>query len=122
MSDEQKRLPSTHHSVLITHHLLLRGVEMAEEGKSGKSKKFGAVIDRIEDNEMAVVLVGENDGQLTLDVPTSLLPEGASDGDHLHINITLDKESRRAAEDSVRALQERLSQRSGTEGKKDFKL
>lgn len=95
---------------------------MAEEvGQRKASKKIRAVIDRIEDNEMAVVQVGE-DGKYAIDWPTALLPKGATDGDHLNITITLDAASRAAAEDNVKALQERLLQRSGHENKKDFKL
>lgn len=95
---------------------------MAEEtGKTGASKKFRAVIDRIEDNDLAVLQVGD-DGKTSLDVPVALLPEGASDGDYLQITIALDKDARRAAEERVSALQERLAKRSDTKGKKDFKL
>ncbi|HVF51892.1 MAG TPA: DUF3006 domain-containing protein [Pyrinomonadaceae bacterium] len=95
---------------------------MADEaGKTGASKKLRAVIDRIEDNDLAVLQVGD-DGKTSLDVPLSLLPDGASDGDHLQITIALDKDSRRAATERVSALQERLAKRGGSEGKKDFKL
>ena len=92
------------------------------EATGGKSKKIRGVIDRIEDNDMAVVLVGE-DEQSSIDVPTSLLPKGATDGDHLTITITLDAESRARAAGRVRAMRERLEKLGGTkQAPKDFKL
>ncbi len=86
-----------------------------------ESKKTKAVIDRIEDGGTAVVQVGEDSAAL-VQLPASLLPDGASDGDHLTITVRLERDSRAAAEERIRALQERLEKRSGTEGKKDFKL
>ncbi|MBA3241186.1 MAG: DUF3006 domain-containing protein [Acidobacteria bacterium] len=94
---------------------------MSDERKHGASKRTRGVIDRIEDNGTAVVLVGE-DESVSIDVPASLLPEGASDGDHLSITVALDKESRKSSEDSVKALQEKLEKRGGAAEKKDFKL
>jgi hypothetical protein len=35
-------------------------------------------------------------------LPVAFLPNGASDGDHLRISITLDKQARAAAEDNVK--------------------
>ena len=75
------------------------------------SKRIHAVIDRIEDNDMAVILLGDDEKE-KIDLPIAFLPEDASDGDHLRITITLDKESRASAEDQVRSLQERLLKRS----------
>lgn len=95
--------------------------EMSDERKREASKRTRGVIDRIEDDGMAVVLVGEEEG-VSLDVPASLLPEGAEEGDHLSINIALDKESRRSAEDRVKALQEKLEKRGGSSEQKNFKL
>ncbi len=96
---------------------------MAEtEANEGKSKKIRGVIDRIEDNEMAVILIGE-DEKNPIDVPVALLPQGARDGDHLSITITLDAESRQKAADRVEAMRERLEKLSGaTSEQKDFKL
>ncbi len=79
------------------------------------------MIDRIEDDGTAVVLVGEDEGE-SLDVPASLLPEGAEGGDHLSITVALDKESRASAEDRVKAMQEKLEKRGGAQDKKSFKL
>jgi hypothetical protein len=93
---------------------------MSEERKREASKRTRGVIDRIEDGT-AVVLVGEDEGA-SLDVPASLLPEGAEGGDHLSITFALDKESRRSAEDRVRALQEKLEKRGGASEQKNFKL
>ncbi|HEY6188181.1 MAG TPA: DUF3006 domain-containing protein [Pyrinomonadaceae bacterium] len=86
-----------------------------------ESAAIHAVIDRIEDNDRAVILIGD-DEQERIDLPTAFLPPGASDGDHLRISITLDEESRAAAEDEIRKLQDELANRSGTKGQKNFKL
>ena len=93
---------------------------MSEDEKGGKSKRTRAVIDRIEDGGTAVVLVGEDEHKVEL--PASLLPEGAEGGSHLSINISLDEASRKEAEARVKALQEKLEKRGGGEGKKSFKL
>ena len=92
---------------------------MAEE--KGKSKRTRGVIDRIEDGGTAVVLVGED--ELKVELPASLLPEGAESGSHLSVTIALDEASRREAEERVKALQEKLEKRGGGgEGQKNFKL
>lgn len=70
-----------------------------------------AVIDRIEDNDMAVILLGD-DESAQIDVPVSLLPTEAGDGDHLRITFKLDKESRDATADKILSLQEELLNRS----------
>ena len=93
---------------------------MSDEKKGDKSKRTRAVIDRIEDGGKAVLLVGEDEHKVEL--PASLLPEGAEGGSHLSINITLDEASRKEAEDRVKALQEKLEKRGGGEGQKNFKL
>ena len=85
----------------------------------GKSRRTRAVVDRVEDGGTAVLLVGEE--ELKVELPASLLPEGAGAGSHLVIDITLDEASRSEAEDRIRALQERLEKRGG-EGRKSFKL
>ena len=95
---------------------------MADEAKqTDSSKKTRAVIDRIEDGEIAVLSIGD-DGKVSVDLPASLLPSGASDGDHLQLTITLERESRADAETRIQKLQERLSKRSNTDGQKNFKL
>ncbi len=101
---------------------------MAKNSDSGDGRKqtsrdhsIHAVIDRIEDNGMAVVLLGDDEKQ-QIDLPVAFLPNGASDGDHLRISITLDKQERAAAEDNVKKLQDELTERSGTQDQKDFKL
>lgn len=91
-----------------------------EQAKRADAHTIRAVIDRIEDNKMAVLLVGEE--EVAIDLPADLLPKGASDGDHLRIDITLDRDARATAQDKVRDMQERLTKRSGSEGKKEFKL
>lgn len=91
-----------------------------QEQKEASSQMRG-VIDRIEDGGTAVLLIGE-DGKTQVDFPVSLLPKGASDGDHLRISIQLDRRSRAEAEERVKRLQGELRQRSGTNDEKDFKL
>jgi hypothetical protein len=85
------------------------------------SRQVHAAIDRIEDNEMAVLLLGD-DGKTQLDVPVALLPEGVGDGDHLRITFSLDKASRDEAGGRVKKLQDKLAQKSGGQEQKDFKL
>ena len=92
-----------------------------DQPKRAASRQVRAEIDRIEDNEMAVLLVGD-DGKIQLDVPVALLPEGASDGDHLRLTFSLDKASRDEAESRVKSKQDKLAQAGGAEEQKDFKL
>ena len=95
---------------------------MPDDRKRGASSTgIHAVIDRVEDNDVAVILLGDDERE-QIDLPLALLPEGASDGDHLRINITLDPESRAAAEADIERLRDKLEKRSGTKGQKDFKL
>lgn len=93
---------------------------MPDEKKGDNSKHTRAVIDRIEDGGRAVLLFGEDEHKVEL--PASLLPEGAESGSHLSITFTLDEASRREAEGRVKALQEKLEKRGGGEGQKNFKL
>lgn len=76
-----------------------------------RSSSIHAVIDRIEDNDMAVVRLGDDEKD-QIDLPVSFLPASATDGDHLRITITLDEESRDAMQDRIRKLQEELLNRS----------
>jgi hypothetical protein len=92
---------------------------MSDETKHGKSKRLSAVVDRVEDGGAAVLLVGDDETKVEL--PASLLPEGTESGSHLLINLTLDAAAREAAEDRVKALQEKLEKRGG-EGRQNFKL
>ncbi len=95
---------------------------MPDKGKGdAPSETIHAVVDRIEDNEMAVILLGPEERD-QIDLPRRFLPEGASDGDHLTITITLDPESRASAEEEVRRLQDELEKRSASKGQKNFKL
>jgi hypothetical protein len=70
---------------------------------------------------MAVILLGDDEKE-KIDLPLAFLPKDASDGDHLHITIKLDPESRAAAEDEVKRKQDELEKRSQTKGQKNFKL
>jgi hypothetical protein len=92
-----------------------------DQTKRAVSKQLHAAIDRIEDNEMAVLLIGD-DEKTQVDVPLALLPDGATDGDHLTITISLDKESRDATANRVKKLQDKLTQAGDTANQKDFKL
>ena len=92
---------------------------MSEGKKGGKSKRTRAVIDRIEDGGTAVLLAG--DEELKVELPASLLPEGAESGSHLSLTVALDEAARGEAEERVKALQEKLEKRGG-EGRKNFKL
>lgn len=94
---------------------------MPDDAKRSASRTTRAVIDRIEDGERAVLLWGEQE-EMSLDMPARMLPQGAADGDHVQITVTLDPESRADAEERIKQLQERLSKRSDASGKKDFKL
>ena len=92
---------------------------MSDEKKGGKSKRTRAVVDRIEDGGVAVLHVGE-DEEKKVELPASLLPEGAEGGSHLVISVSLDEGARKAAADRVKALQEKLENRGG--GQKNIKL
>ena len=91
------------------------------QSKRTASKQIRAEIDRIEDDKMAVLLVGD-DGKTQLDVPVALLPEGAGGGDHLRITISIDKGSKDETATRVKKLQDKLAQAGGAEEQKDFKL
>ena len=106
-----------------------------EEEKVAQTVEVRAVVDRIEDGDMAVLSL-EDEQQAQLDLPLARLPAGTSDGDHLRLTyaldpntkqrtlkkVTRDKHARDAAADRVRHLQERLEQLGGAQGKKDFKV
>lgn len=96
--------------------------ETDDQKESAQTGPIHAVVDRIEDGGMAVLLLGD-DEKTQFELPLSLLPEGTSDGDHLRIIITPDRRSRVAAADRIRKLQEQLTQAGGAqEEQKDFKL
>ena len=92
-----------------------------DQPKRAASRQIRAAIDRIEDNEMAVLSFGD-DEKTQVDFPLSLLPESASDGDHLRITISIDKESRDTSASRVKKLQDKLAQKGGAQDQKDFKL
>ena len=100
------------------------------------SLEVRAVVDRIEDGDIAVLSL-DDEAKSQLDVPRKQLPKDAnSDGDHLLLKFDVDMKSgartlksvkaapaaRRAAEDRIKKTQERLARTSGSEDKKDFKL
>jgi hypothetical protein len=95
--------------------------ETDEHKRSAKVASVHAVVDRIEDNGMAVLLVGD-DEKTQIDLPAALLPADAGGGDHLRITIVREGKLRAAVEDRVRKLQEQLTRDSGAQEQKDFKL
>jgi len=74
-----------------------------------------AVIDRIEDGQRAVLLVGPDEVELLLDV--ALLPAGAVEGDWLRLSFTVDAER---SELRRVALAERLERIRRTRGGSRF--
>jgi Protein of unknown function (DUF3006) len=82
---------------------------MSDEKRGGETRRTRAVVDRVEDGGTAVVLVG--DEEVSVDLPASMLPEGAEGGSHLVITVKLDEAARASAEDRIRALQEKLEKR-----------
>jgi hypothetical protein len=72
---------------------------------------FGAYLDRFEGG-WAVVIAGD-DGEIQLDLPLDRLPPGTKAGDHLIINVRLDRESTEAARERIAELQQELKQASG---------
>jgi hypothetical protein len=95
--------------------------ETDDHKERAKTASVHAVIDRIEDGGVAVLLL-EDEQKTQVELPVALLPEGCAGGDHLRITITPDRTSRAAAEARIKKLQEQLTEQSGTQGKKDFKL
>ena len=103
--------------------------------EAGQIIVVSAVVDRIEDGDIAVLSLADEQ-QSQLDLPLARLPAGTSDGDHLQLSFTLDprtqqrvlksivldRSARAEAAERVHQLQEQLEQRSHTQGKKDFKL
>lgn len=100
----------------------------------GRREELRAVVDRIEDGEMAVLSL-EDDERSQLDVPLAQLPEGTGGGDHLTVVCRVARDGRRtfvearrdpaarqAAEERIKQTQERLSRLGGAAGKKNFKL
>ena len=101
------------------------------------SVEVRAVVDRIEDGDIAVLTL-DDDARSQLDVPRKRLPKDAnSDGDHLLLKFDVDAKSgerttlksikaapaaRAAAEDRIKKMRERLARMSGADDKKDFKL
>lgn len=80
-----------------------------------------AVVDRLEDGDQAVLLVGE-DESTSVDFPTSLLPEGVAAGDYLRLRISRDDAARDAAAEKTNKLLRTVESRTTPPGKKDFKL
>lgn len=109
-----------------------KGADAKADGRGEKHVEVAAVVDRVEDGDVAVLSLG--DGKRLLDLPLSRLPEGTTDGDHLRLTFdgepserTLkravkDRRARADAGERVRKLQERLEKSGGAQGKKDFKL
>jgi hypothetical protein len=114
---------------------MTQGTDHSSKERDG-SVEVRAVVDRIEDNDTAVLSL-DDEAKSQLDVPRKQLPEEAnSDGDHLILKFDVDAKSgkrklksikaapaaRAAAEDRIKKMQERLARMSGAKDKKDFKL
>jgi hypothetical protein len=95
--------------------------ETDDQKERAKAGQLQAVVDRIEDGGVAVLLL-DDDEKTQVEMPVALLPEGTGDGDHLRIIITRDRPLRAAAEERIKKLQERLTGQSGAQDEKDFKL
>jgi hypothetical protein len=102
-----------------------RESEMAKSKKSASAdapqSNIRAVIDRIEDGGIAVVLLGD-DEKNQINIPLAFLPPDATDGDHLNITFALDAASKDATAERIKKLQDQLAQASGAQDQKDFKL
>jgi hypothetical protein len=94
---------------------------MADEANKESAVTIHAVVDRIEDGDWAVLLLGD-DERGRADFPLALLPSGTREGTHLRIRIEFDEESQRRAEEETRQLLERLQQKSRSKGRREFKL
>lgn len=94
---------------------------MTDEAQSAAGAgDLRAVVDRLEDDGWAVLLVG--DDEIAIDFPLALLPADTAPGDHLRFKIELDPAARDEAQHRTRALLEQLESRTTPSGKKDFKL
>ncbi len=84
--------------------------ESGEPSSSGEtSVTLRAVVDRIEDGNVAVLMIdNDDDTQMQLDIPRVLLPSKSDEGTHLRITIKIDKESRSDTAERVKALREKL--------------
>jgi hypothetical protein len=68
--------------------------------------KMKATIDRVE-GKLAVLLIGDK-GEVKLNVPISLLPEGSKEGDILDISIIRDEKATDEAKERVSNLIDKL--------------
>lgn len=75
------------------------------------SSKREFYLDRIE-GETAVLLSGES----TLNIPRSLLPPEAAEGDHLTLSLTVNRNRRIRTEKEIADLQRQLSSDKDGEG------
>jgi hypothetical protein len=101
------------------------------------SVEVHAVVDRIEDGDIAVLTL-DDETESQLDLPRGALPKDAnSGGDHLLLKFDVDRESgertlksikaapqaRDEASERIKKMQERLARMGGaSKGKKNFKL
>lgn len=72
-----------------------------------RSSSAKVVVDRIE-GDLAVLILYE-DGRVKFNLPKSLLPEGAREGDHLVLTLALDEESREAEKKKIEDLLRELT-------------
>jgi len=87
MVDRLKRLARSAKSrPEVTHFANKLREAIERKSKTFNVTEFEAVIDRIEDNDMAVLELGAS-GQYSVDIPGELLPEAAQGGTRLKITV-----------------------------------
>ncbi len=74
-----------------------------------------AVIDRFE-GEYAILLFG--DGEIKVEVPQKLLPEGSTEGSWLKVSFELDPEETMERKEKINSLLEKLKNKSRVLNKK----
>lgn len=70
------------------------------------AKRTEVFLDRIEEGT-AIVVFGEDDAR---ELPASVLPKGAREGDRLTLSLEIDEEATRRERDEVAALRKRLGE------------
>ena len=69
-----------------------------------------AVVDRIEDGDLAVLLLG--DEEIQLDLPRRYLPPGTAEGSVLHLTFEKDEQETESRMDQMRERMARLRRKS----------
>jgi hypothetical protein len=86
--------------------------ELQEQGRADDAVPAdAAVVDRIEDGRLAVLLVGEAEVELVVDV--ALLPEGTAEGDWLRVGFAADAERTAQRRSDLEDRMERIRRTRG---------